>query len=363
MDDVGFFEHLFSLFPDLNTYALILGGDLNCWLDPVLDRSSTNPSTVGRSARFIQAFLSNYGVCDVWRFLHPGNREYSCSSHVHHTYSRIDYFFIDNNLIPLVHSCIYQSIVISDHAPVVLTMSLPGLPQKIRQWQFNSTLLSDDSFVKFMEKEIAFFLTTNMSPDMSSLYVWDALNSGPALLSHSGQIVAYTAQMKQKSYKERADLAHQVREIDKHYAQTKCPDLYKKRLELKTKFDLLTTHSIEQSLLKSKTMFYIYGDKSDKLLANQLKGFAAKQNISKIQLPNGHITTDHSQINEAFRDFNIQLYTSESQADCSAISDFLNGLNMPRLSLDLKKRLGEPISQTEIASAISSMQSGQMSGP
>lgn len=214
VDDVGFFEHLFSLFPDLNTYALILGGDLNCWLDPVLDRSSTNPSTVGRSARFIQAFLSNYGVCDVWRFLHPGNREYSFSSHVHHTYSRIDYFFIDNNLIPLVHSCIYQSIVISDHAPVVLTMSLPGLPQKITQWRFNSTLLSDDSFVKFMEKEIAFFLTTNMSLDMSSLYVWDALK---AYLQ--GQIVAYTAQMKQKSYKERADLAHQIREIDKHYTQ------------------------------------------------------------------------------------------------------------------------------------------------
>ena len=177
VDDVIFFEQVFSLLPDLDTYSLILDGDFNCWLDLILDQSSTNPSTKSRSARFIQAFLSDYGVCDVWRSLHPCNREYLFFSHVHHTYSRIDYFFIDNQLIPLVHSCACQSIIISDHAPIVITMSLPGWPQRDRQWRFNSTLLSDDSFVKFMEKEIAFFLTTDMSSDISSLIVWDCLKA------------------------------------------------------------------------------------------------------------------------------------------------------------------------------------------
>ena len=79
-------------------------------------------------------------------------------------------------------------------------------------------------------------------------------------------------------------------------------------------------------------MFYIYGDKSDKLLANQLKDSKAKQNISNRRLPNDHTTTDHSQIIEAFRDFHTQLYTSESQTDCDDISDFLNGISIPSLS-------------------------------
>lgn len=74
-------------------------------------------------------------------------------------------------MIPLVHSCTYESIVVSDHAPIVLSMSLPGLPQRDRQWRFNSTLLSDNNFVIFMEKEIVFFLTTNMCPDMSNLVI------------------------------------------------------------------------------------------------------------------------------------------------------------------------------------------------
>lgn len=109
-------------------------------------------------------------------------------------------------------------------------------------------------------------------------------------------------------------------------------------------------------------MFYAYGDKSDKLLANQLKGSKGKQRISKIWLQNGQITADHLQINEIFREFYTQLYTSESQSDHNAIFDFLNTLNTPILSLDFRKRLEEPISQAEIASAILSMQSGKCPG-
>lgn len=39
-DNVQFFKRFFSQLPDLNSYSFILGGDFNCYLDPVLDRSS-----------------------------------------------------------------------------------------------------------------------------------------------------------------------------------------------------------------------------------------------------------------------------------------------------------------------------------
>lgn len=234
VDDVGFLERFFSSLPDLSSYSLILGGDFNCWLDPVLDRSSLNPGSISRSASFIQSFLSNFGVSDVWRSLHPNKREYSFFSHVHHTFTRIDYFFIDNELIPLARSCAYQGIVISDHAPVVLSLALPDLPQVKKHCRFNSTLLSDNDFVNFMKEHISFFFQTNTSPDTSSLVVWDALK---AYLR--GQIISYTANMKKKAHRERLELADQIKEIDKQYAQVKNPDLYKTRVELQTKFDQL----------------------------------------------------------------------------------------------------------------------------
>lgn len=150
VDDDSFFACLFSLLPDLGSHYLILGGDLNCWLDSALDRSSTRPGAVSKSASLIQSFISEYGISDVWRFLHPKEREFSFFSNVHHTYSRIDYIFIDNRLIP--HVC-----VISDHAPVVMSLLLPSTPQPVRHWRLNSTLLSDDEFVKYVGEQITFF--------------------------------------------------------------------------------------------------------------------------------------------------------------------------------------------------------------
>lgn len=98
LDNVGFFEHFFSSLPDLSSYFLILGRDFNCWMNPVLDRSSSNPSLMSKSASLIQPFLSDYGIPDVWRCLNPYRRDYSFFSHVHHTFSRIDYCLVDNQV-------------------------------------------------------------------------------------------------------------------------------------------------------------------------------------------------------------------------------------------------------------------------
>ena len=64
-----------------------------------------------------------------------------------------------------------------------------------------------------MEKEIAFFLTTNMSSDISSLIVWDSLKA-----YFWGQIISCIVHVRRKSYKERSD---QIKETDKQYARTK----------------------------------------------------------------------------------------------------------------------------------------------
>ncbi|CAI5692191.1 unnamed protein product [Oreochromis niloticus] len=107
-DDVQFFQSLFSHLPHLHTHSLILGGNFNLYLDAVLDRSSPKPATLNKSATYIKSFLEDYSLTDPWRFLFPTGRDYSFFSHVHHTYTRIDNFFIDNLLINSFRSCSYD---------------------------------------------------------------------------------------------------------------------------------------------------------------------------------------------------------------------------------------------------------------
>lgn len=110
--------------PDLGTHPLILGGDLDCWIDPQLDCFASKPAAVHKSANCILSF-SEYGISDVWFFLHARDRQCSFYLSFYHTYTRTVYFylFFDNKLILQVRSCESQSIVISDHALLVLGLS------------------------------------------------------------------------------------------------------------------------------------------------------------------------------------------------------------------------------------------------
>lgn len=94
-DDPTFFTNFFSHLPDMSSHHLILGGDINCALSPLLDRSVFRSAPLSKSAKAIQLFLKTYGIADVWRFRNPDSRAYSFYSPVHKTYSRIDYFFLD----------------------------------------------------------------------------------------------------------------------------------------------------------------------------------------------------------------------------------------------------------------------------
>ena len=134
-------EFLSSL-PCLNTHRLILGGDFNCVLDPILDRSSNTNYNISKSARTINAFLQMYNMSEPWRSLNPNSKHYSFFSPVHNSYSCIDYFLIDNQLMPSVKDCRYEGIVISDHGPVVLQISFPK-KSAWRPWRFSNVLLGD----------------------------------------------------------------------------------------------------------------------------------------------------------------------------------------------------------------------------
>ena len=166
-DDCNFFEKLFLTIPKIDNGYLIIGGDFNLVLDVTLDRSSTNPQSPSRSAGVVSDFMCQCGLSDVWRFQFPHTRSYSFFSNVHHTYTRIDYFLLDNRLLPKVKTCSYTSIVISDHSAIQFDLDLPNRPPPNRIWRLNPLLSSDEKFVEFISSQIELFLETNTSPEIS----------------------------------------------------------------------------------------------------------------------------------------------------------------------------------------------------
>lgn len=117
-DDAEFMAKLLSTIPNMDTHHLIFGGDLNCVMNTQLDRSNPRVANLTKMIITLQSFMEDYGSCDPWKFLYNDTRAYSFYPHVHHAYSRIDYFCIDKELLSSIHSIEYSAIVISDHSPV-----------------------------------------------------------------------------------------------------------------------------------------------------------------------------------------------------------------------------------------------------
>ena len=118
MDNPAFFRKVFSLLPNLSQTMLIIGADFNTPLDPFLDRSSSRKIPKNNSSVFFYSFLKSMNLIDLWCFTNPSGRDYSFFLADHNSYSRIDYFLIDAQLVPFTTDVKYHTISISDHSPL-----------------------------------------------------------------------------------------------------------------------------------------------------------------------------------------------------------------------------------------------------
>jgi exonuclease III len=357
-DDSAFFTSLFSRIPDIDTHHVILGGDINCVLSPSLDRSSPKTMQPTRSTVVLNQLLKTYGMTDVWRFQNPGRRGYSFYSPVHKTYSRIDYFFVDNSLLSRVSKCEYQAIVISDHAPLLITLNLPSTSSGYRPWRFNTLLLSDTEFVKFISKEIHEFLEHNRTPGVSHCLIWETLK---AYLR--GQIISYSARVKKKQQERLKKIESDILRIDGVLSYSPSVDLFKERLALKTEFNLLSTKLIENLLNKSRHKSYEHGEKIGKILAHQLRQQSVDQSILEIIDKHDKKLTDPLEINNRFMEYYSQLYTSESSRNEVLFDSFFSKFTLPSIDEQYASDLERPFSKAEILKAITTMQSGKSPGP
>lgn len=150
-------SRLFTSNPDLGGHYIIMGGDFILVQDPVLDRSSNKVAPLSKSAKTLSTLSQQLGLADPWRHRFPDSKMYSFFSHVHHSYSQIDFFLLDVRLLSKIITTEYHSIAISDHAPTSLNLALFTRLQPLRPWRFNSVLLAEEHYKQFLQSQITMF--------------------------------------------------------------------------------------------------------------------------------------------------------------------------------------------------------------
>lgn len=122
----------------------------------------------------------------------------------------------------------------------------------------------------------------------------------------------------------------------------------------------ILTDEVKTELFQIKRIYFEMGDKLQNLLARQLRGLKASRAMHQIKSKLGEVISDPNVINDVFREYYQQLYSSKVKGNSS---DWLAHLYLPRLSEAAKDMMEDDITIQEIVNVIKSFPNCKSSGP
>lgn len=151
--------------------------------------------------------------------------------------------------------------------------------------------------------------------------------------------------------------------MEEKYRDTGAADTLNTILKLKYDYNHMLGEQVMNCIRRLKQKHFELGEKADKVLSRQLKGIQAERAIHRILSATGQLLSDHKQMNDRFRSFYCQLYTSSTMATVAEITNFLNALDIPTLPEAARGLLDADFTLEEIRNAICSFPNGKACGP
>lgn len=354
-DDPDFIHKVNKMLGSIDGNVL-LGGDFNNVPDNHIDRSIINTTSITKTGLALNSLKDDLGLVDIWRLVHPLEKEYTFYSHSHKTYSRIDYFLISNLCVDLVENCKIGVIALTDHAPVELHINLQVEIKSKGRWRLNSSILQDEKFVSTLKEDIKYFLEVNVGSTDKLATVWDALKAFVR-----GKCLGYSSNKVKESKEKIQILEKRIGILDKQLAGKFDNNKFKEVCQLKFSLHEMYNRRAEYALFRLKTNFYENGEKTGKLLARQLKKMDNQQVISAIK-SGDKLVTSSSDINMVFKTFYQNLYTSENTVSTDQLDSFFDKITIPKISEEGKDKLESCLTEDEVKKAIGAMKTGKSPG-
>lgn len=146
--------------------------------------------------RALQQMLIEVDLVDIWRHMHPGEKDYTFFSNPHKTYSTINFFLVSKTISASVKQSNIGNILLSDHAPVKIEVLTTRLQNNRNVWQCNKSLLFDLIFCNKTKKNLLTFLEINDNGDTDQANLWETTK---AYLR--GLMISYCSATKSKKTK------------------------------------------------------------------------------------------------------------------------------------------------------------------
>lgn len=161
---------------------IIAGGDLYCFSNMREDSTGNkqpkaSPREMEGSSCNLGGLFDKYNLKDLWRCLHPGQKDFTFFSSHHNSHSQIDNLFVSADLLDHFTGLEIGLKKWSDHAWVEGTFFLQKVSRPRPQWRLNSGLLLTEPVHSDIEKEIEKYFDLNVDCGVVKTMVWDTMKA------------------------------------------------------------------------------------------------------------------------------------------------------------------------------------------
>ena len=224
-----------------------------------------------------------------------------------------------------------------------------------KYWRLNTSILKDNTFSTYFTTDFRDFISTYTQSTDKPALLWETVKAYAR-----GLIISFSAS--EKRQKREKQKMSELKAKEGAYVWSPSPAILKEISAVRPTLDnLLTQEELKIRFVRQK--FYEHMDKPGKYLAYLTKK-RQQQTITALCDTQGNRIYDNKLINDTFKVFYHNLFTSEQPSDASALMDrFFAQLSLPALPAENKLVLNSPISSEEVAYAIRNLQNGKAPGP
>lgn len=353
-----FFKNIASLIAEKSEGMILVGGDFNCTLKAAVDRLPAHNGPKSKKSCSLNTMIKELGLVDVWRQLHPREKDFTFYSHVHRSHSRIDMFLMPRTDLYRARQCSIEAITISDHAPVCLELRM-NPNNHFKYWRANVSILNNETTRQDLQKSLSEYIQFNDNNEVSPSILWESAKS-----YLRGNIIAVSSRLKKERLTEQTELENKIKKLEKVYQVTKDTGTLNSLKEQRQKLDDLLTYKAEGQLRFANQKYYQYGNRASRLLAFQLRKEQSSRVVHKIKCPNsGKIVCQPKEVAKAFSLYYQELYKEENVPNkIEKIEQFLNPINLSKLSQEEAELITNPITSEEIKNSIGKLKNNKSPG-
>ena len=151
-DNKSFFTNFFDHLRDFKGDDVIIGGDFNLVLDVEKDKKGGLAKTHKQSASVVHDALTEFDLVDIWRTFNPDGRRYTWRRKTPEIHCRLDFFLVSQSIATITQTVDIVPGYKTDHSMITLIISLHSNQRGNGFWKLNTSLLSDEDYVKLIKK-------------------------------------------------------------------------------------------------------------------------------------------------------------------------------------------------------------------